>query len=49
MEDICFLLDMSVGAELIDLFFALESFSSFLTSLFPWEHLESMLRVLEED
>ena len=47
MEDNCFPLDMSAGVVLVDLFFPLESFSSFF--LFFRGHLESMLRVLEED
>ena len=49
MENDCFPLDMSAEAELVYLFFLPESFLSFLTGLFPWGHLESMSRVLEED
>ena len=49
MEDDCFPLDVSAGTESVDLFFPLESFSSFLVGLFPQEHLESMSRVLAED
>ena len=49
MEDVYYPQDVLVGAESVDLFFLPESFSSFLAGLFPWEHLESMSRVLEED
>ena len=49
MEDVCFPLDVSAGAESVDLFFPPESFSPFLASLFPLGHLESMLRVMEKD
>ena len=49
MEEDCFPLDMSAEGELVDLFFLLASFSSFLAGLFPLGHLESMLRVLAED
>ena len=38
---------MSARVELVDLFFPPESVSSFF--LFSWRHLESILRVLEED
>ena len=48
MKNDCFLLNMSAGAELVDLSFP-ESFSYFFTGLFPWKHLESILRVLEDD
>ena len=49
MEDDCFPLDVSAGTELVDLFFPLEFFSSFLAGLFPWGHFESMSLVLAED
>ena len=49
MEDDCFPLDISAKIESIDLFFPLESFSSFLAGLFPREYLESMSQVLAED
>ena len=49
MEDICFSLDVSAGAESVDLFFPPESFFSFLAGLFPLGHLESMLRVMKKD
>ena len=49
MEKDSFLLDVSAEGELVDLFFLLESLSSFLASLFPLGHLESMSRVLAED
>ena len=49
MEDVCFPLDMSAGAELVDLFFPPESFSSFLATLFPLGHLESMSQIMEKD
>ena len=49
MEKDCFLLDMSAKGELVDLFFPLESLSSFLAGLFPWEHFESISQILEED
>ena len=49
MKDVCFPLDVLAGAESVDLFFPLESFSSFLAGLFPLGHLESMSRVLAED
>lgn len=38
----------SAEGKLVDLVFS-ESFSSFLAGLFPWEHLESILWVLEDD
>ena len=41
--------DVSAEGESIDLFFPPESFSSFLTGLFPWGHLESMSQILKED
>ena len=49
MEEDYFPLDVSAEEESVDLFFLLESFSSFLAGLFPLGHLESMLRVLAED
>ena len=49
VEDVCLLLDVTVGAELVDLFFPPESFSFFLAGLFPLGHLESMSRVMEKD
>ena len=49
VEEDCFLLDVSTKGELVDLFFPLESFPSFLLGLFPLGHLESMSRVLAED
>ena len=49
MEKDCFPLDVLVEGESMDLFFPLESFSSFLAGLFPLGHLESMSRVLAED
>ena len=48
VEDDCFPLDMSIGAELIDLFFS-KSLTSFFAGLFPQGHLESILQVLEDD
>ena len=49
MEEDCFSLDVSAKGELVDLFFLPESLSSFLASLFSWEHLESMSQILEVD
>ena len=49
MEEDCFPLNVSAERESVDLFFPLESLSSFLAGLFPLGHLESMLRVLAED
>ena len=49
MEDVCFPLNVSAEAELVDLFFPPESFSSFLAGLFPLGHLESMSRVIDKD
>ena len=49
MEKDYFSLDVSAEGELVDLFFPLESLSSFLAGLFPLGHLESMSRVLAED
>ena len=49
MEDNCFPLDVSAGTESVDLFFPLESFSSFLAGLLSQGHLKSMSRVLAED
>ena len=49
VEDVCFPLDVSAGAVLVDLFFPPESFSTFLADLFPWIYLESMSRILEKD
>ena len=49
VEEDCFPLDVSAEGELVDLIFLPESFSSFLTGLFPQWHLESMLQILEED
>ena len=49
MEEDCFPLDVSAKGESLDLFFLLESFSSFSAGLFPLEHLESMSRVLAKD
>ena len=48
VEDDCFSLDVSAEAELIDLFFS-NSLSSVFAGLFPWRHLESILRVLEDN
>ena len=48
MKDDYFLLDVLAEAELVDLFFP-ESFSFLFTGLLPWEHLESILRMLEDD
>ena len=48
MENNYFPLDISAGAELVDLFFP-ESFSSFFADLFPRRHLESISQVLEND
>ena len=49
MENDCFPLDVSAGKESVDLFFPLESFSSFPVGLFSRGHLESMLWVLADD
>ena len=49
MEEDCFPLDVSAEGESVDLFFLLESLSSFLAGLLPLGHLESMSRVLAED
>ena len=49
MEEDCFPLDVSAKEVSVDLFFPLESFSSFLAGLFPLGHFESMLRVLARD
>ena len=49
MEKDCVLLDVSAEGELVDLFFPLEFFSSFLVGLFPLRLLKSMSRVLEEN
>ena len=47
VEDDYFSLDVSAEAESVDLFFLLESFSSFF--FFSQGHLESILQVLEDD
>ena len=49
MEEDCFPLNVLAEGESVDLFFPLESFSSFLADLFPLGHLESMSWVLVED
>ena len=49
MEEDCFPLDVSAEGESVDLFFPLESLSSFLAGLLPLGQLKSMLRVLVED
>ena len=47
MGDDCLPLDVSAEVESVDLFFPLESFSSFF--LFPQGYLESILQVLAEN
>ena len=49
VEEDCFPLNVSAEGESVDLFFLLESFSSFLVGLFPLGHFKSMLRVLAQD
>ena len=49
VEEDYFLLDVSAEGESVDLFFLLESFSSFIVGLFFLGYPESMLRVLEGD
>ena len=49
MEKNYFPLDVSAKRKSVDLFFLLESFSSFLAGLFPLGHLKSMSCVLAED
>lgn len=48
MENNYFLLDVSARAESMDFFFP-EFFFCFFMGMFPWGHLESILRVLEDD